>query len=67
MLVLVTAARMAVRDGSPSDPAHPAMRRYVEGQRLYLAACSPRERADLVVDNTDWTSPRLLARPLSDR
>ena len=63
----VTAARMAVRDGSPADPAHPAMRRYVEGQRLYLAACSPRERADLVVDNTDWTAPRLLARPLSDR
>ena len=63
----VTAARMAVRDGSPADPAHPPMRRYVEGQRLYLAACSPRERADLVVDNTDWTAPRLLARPLSDR
>jgi len=59
----VTVARMAVRDGSPADPSHPAMRRYVEGQRLYIAACSPRERADLVVDNTDWTSPRLVEPP----
>ena len=63
----VTAARMAVRDGSPADPSHPAMRRYVEGQLLYLAACSPRDRADLVVDNTDWTAPRLVERPPSDR
>lgn len=63
----VTAARMAVRDGSPADPGHPAMRRYVEGQRLYLAACFPRERADLVIDNTDWTAPRLVDRPPSDR
>jgi len=62
----ITAARMAVRDGSPADPSHPAMRRYVEGQRLYFAACSPRDRADLVVDNTDWTAPRLVERPLRD-
>jgi uridine kinase len=61
--VTVTAARMAVRDGSPPDPDHPAMRRYVDGQRLYLAACSPRERADLVVDNSDWTAPRLVDPP----
>lgn len=53
----ITAARMAVRDGSPADPDHPAMRRYVQGQQLYLAACSPRDRADLVVDDTDWTDP----------
>lgn len=51
----------------PADPDDPAMRRYVEGQRLYFAECAPWERADVVVDNTDWTSPRLLERPPSDR
>ncbi|MDT0275946.1 nucleoside/nucleotide kinase family protein [Blastococcus goldschmidtiae] len=63
----VTAARMVSRDGSPADPDHPAMRRYVGGQQLYFAACSPWACADLVVDNTDWMLPRLLDRPPSDR
>ncbi len=47
-----TARRMARRDGTHLDPEHPAMRRYVEGQRIYLAACRPRERATLVIVNT---------------
>lgn len=47
-----TARRMARRDGSHTDPEHPTMRRYVEGQRIYFAACRPRERATVVVDNT---------------
>ncbi len=55
-----TFARMAARDGSPSDPAHPANRRYLEGQRRYLRECSPRERADVVVDVTDVTAPVVL-------
>lgn len=44
-----TARRMARRDGSHPDPGHPAMRRYVEGQRLYLASCEPRERASVTL------------------
>lgn len=48
----VTAARMAVRDGSHPDPEHPSMRRYVEGQRIYFRTCSPRERASIVIDNS---------------
>ena len=56
----VSAARMAVRDGSPPDPAHPELRRYVEGQRLYFAERSPWSRADLVVDNTDLAEPALV-------
>ena len=48
----VTARRMARRDGSHPDPEHPTMRRYVEGQRIYLAACRPHERATLVLDDT---------------
>jgi uridine kinase len=32
--------------------------RYVEGQKLYIATCNPRERANVVIDNTDVTAPR---------
>lgn len=56
----VTAARMARRDGSNPDPAHASMARYVQGQRLYFAACTPWERADLVIDNELPDCPRLL-------
>ena len=55
-----TFARMAVRDGCPPDPAHPANARYVEGQRRYLAACRPATRATVVVDNRDLAHPKLL-------
>lgn len=61
-----TARRMSARDGSNPDPDHPSMRRYVEGQRLYFRAASPWERATLVLDNTDVTSPRILRCPGSD-
>lgn len=47
----VSVRRMADRDGSHPDPAHPSNRRYVRGQQLYFAACRPWERADLVVQN----------------
>ncbi|MBW8731978.1 MAG: uridine kinase, partial [Terrabacter sp.] len=36
-------------------------RRYVEGQRLYLAAADPRARATWVLDNTDLERPVLAA------
>jgi uridine kinase len=58
-----TARRMAVRDGSDPDPHHPTMRRYVEGQQLYFRLCDPRERADVVVDNTDPHAPRIVTAP----
>lgn len=47
----VTARRMAARDGNEPDPDHPSMRRYVGGQRLYLAQCDPRAAADLVLES----------------
>ena len=56
----VTAARMAVRDGAPADPAHPDLRRYVEAQQTYFAERAPWSRADLVVDNTDLANPVLV-------
>ena len=56
----VSVSRMAARDGSHPDPAHPQVARYVKGQRLYFAACQPWERADLVVDATDLDSPTIV-------
>ncbi|SEQ20552.1 uridine kinase [Lentzea albida] len=53
----VSVARMAKRDGSPPDPDDPRNRRYVEGQRLYLARCDPAARADLVIDHNAHRSP----------
>lgn len=47
----VSVRRMAERDGTNPDPDHPSVRRYVEGQRIYLAACSPDRRATHVVAN----------------
>ena len=55
----VSVARMAERDGTPADPAHPGVARYVRGQRLYFAACRPWRRADLVVDNAVLSEPYL--------
>jgi len=37
-------------------------RRYVPGQRLYLTQCRPRERADIVVDNTALDRPKVVGR-----
>ncbi len=48
----ITAARMAVRDGTAPDPTDPSLARYVQGQLLYFAACRPWERAHLVIDNS---------------
>lgn len=35
-------------------------RRYIPGQRLYLRAVRPQERADVVVENNDPEHPRLV-------
>jgi uridine kinase len=56
----VTARRMAGRDGSSPDPAHPSLRRYRQAQRLYAAACAPDRRATVVIDNTMLDVPRLV-------
>jgi uridine kinase len=56
----VSVSRMAGRDGTVDDPAHPDQARYVEGQRIYLSACDPRSRAGVVVDNADLARPRIV-------
>lgn len=52
-------ARVAARDGTPADPAHPDNGRYA-GAQLRYARCRRAERADLVIDNTQLRGPRVL-------
>jgi uridine kinase len=47
----VSVQRMHVRDGSVSNADDPSVRRYVEGQKLYLGTCAPRQRANFVIRN----------------
>ncbi len=56
----VTVARMAERDGGPTDVEAPGNRRYVGGQRIYLQECEPRRSADVVVDNRDLRRPGIV-------
>lgn len=56
----VTAARLAARDGTDPDPQSPALRRYVEAQRIYFSECAPHARATIVVDNADLDAPRVI-------
>jgi uridine kinase len=56
----VSIPRGAQRGYGDPDPAAPSNRRYVEGQRLYLRRCAPRDRVSFVIDNTDLTRPRVV-------
>jgi uridine kinase len=55
-----SARRMILRDGFSEDADDRKVRRYVDGQQLYFDTCSPWERASLVVDNSDWSAPRVI-------
>ncbi|WP_229073392.1 AAA family ATPase [Actinoplanes sp. DH11] len=55
-----TARRMAARDGTDPDPDHPGNRRYMDAQRMYFAACSPHERAGILIDNRALSTPRIV-------
>nr|WP_274387905.1 hypothetical protein [Salsipaludibacter albus] len=62
----VSVARMAGRDGGDPSRDSPSNRRYVEGQRLYLAGCDPRRRATVVVDNDDLADAHLVPATARD-
>ncbi len=59
----VATPRGAARGEGDPDPAAPSNRRYVEGQRRYLAEVDPASRATWVVDNTDLARPRIVRGP----
>jgi len=50
-------------EGHDPDPEAEPNRRYVGGQRLYLAEADPRSRATWVLDNTDLDAPVLHRNP----
>lgn len=56
----IAVTRMAKRDKRDANPNSPKNRRYIDGQRLYIAECHPRERASVVIDNADLANPVLL-------
>jgi uridine kinase len=62
----VTFARMARRDGTDPDPGAPSNRRYLHGQRRYLATYRPAELASIVIDNNDLDEPRIVRITESD-
>jgi uridine kinase len=61
----VTIPRGARRGTGSPDPHAASNRRYVEGQRLYLASCDPAGQANVVIDHADLDHPRITAlRPV---
>ncbi|MFA9445956.1 hypothetical protein [Egicoccus sp. AB-alg6-2] len=59
----VSIPRGAARGYGDPDPTAASNQRYVEGQRLYLAACRPRERATWVIDNNVLADARITDGP----
>ncbi|WP_223881153.1 AAA family ATPase [Nesterenkonia ebinurensis] len=54
----VSVGRMAQRDGTSPDPDDASNHRYVEGQRIYLSHCRPRDRATVVINHSGtWPDP----------
>ena len=62
----VSVPRMAVRDSASPDPASPDNRRYVEGQKLYLQECRPKQHAAITIDNSDLACPYIVTEEESD-
>ena len=58
----ISMPRNALRDGTPEalDPDAPSTKRYVGGQRRYLAECKPEQLADIVIDYNDLRAPKIL-------
>jgi len=52
--------RDAALFGSPEIARDRYQRRYLPAQRIYLEACRPEDRADLILDNEEPTAPRLV-------
>lgn len=55
-------ARMSVRDGCPPEPANQQNRRYFEGQKIYLASCTPEIHASMVINNDNLYAPIIVKK-----
>lgn len=58
----IAVPRGAGRGYGDPNPSSPKNRRYIDGQRLYMAECHPQTRAKLLIDNTDLTNPTVIPR-----
>ncbi len=56
-----TFRRMAKPDGSDPDPYSVTSERYRAGQEIWISQEDPRARAEMVIDNSDFTNPKLVA------
>lgn len=56
----VSIPRGAARGYGDPDPAAVSNRRYVEGQRLYLARCQPHQQATFIIDNEQFDAPTVV-------
>lgn len=57
----VSVARGNARFGLNPDPGHESNARYVKGNMIYRARCSPISRADIVVDNNNLESATIIS------
>lgn len=60
--VATSVGRCAARDGSAPDPQDPSLRRYVEGQQIYLHTCQPARHATFVVNNDALNAPSIVVQ-----
>ena len=58
----ISIPRMAQRDNNSPDPDAPEHRRYIEGQKLYLAESTPQRHATFIVDNRDLHAPFVVGK-----
>jgi uridine kinase len=63
----VAIPRGAGRGYGDPNPGSPKNRRYIGGQRLYMAECHPDRRATVVIDNSDLHNPTLVTEPRESR
>lgn len=56
----ISIARCAQRDGGSPDPQAPENRRYVEGQKIYLQTCDPKNHAAITINNDNLASPYIV-------
>ena len=58
----VSTPRGAARGYGNADPSHASNRRYIEGQRLYIAECAPADKATVIIDNRELNDPEFVRR-----
>lgn len=56
--------RDAVRIGDVESAKQKYINRYIASQKIYYDECHPKERASIVINNSDYDNPAILDRPI---